>query len=168
MPSTDAIGASRLAVTEAAGPAHDDARGVTEALIRAVVVEFYRRARDDERLGPIFEAYVRDWDWHLERMTDFWSAALLRSGRYAGRPVEKHRPIEGLGVEHFDRWVTLFEATVGDLCEPAEARAFLVRAHRMRDGMTKVLGLVPGLESVRESLARYASRAESADRGASG
>lgn len=165
MPPTDTIGSSRLTVTEAAGLAHADAEGVTEPLIRAVVVEFYRRAREDDRLGPIFEARVQDWDWHLDRMTDFWSAALLRSGRYSGRPVEKHRPITDLTVEHFDRWVELFEATVNDVCEPAEAQAFMVRAHRMRDGMTKVLGLVPGLESVREYLARYAHYREASGRG---
>lgn len=159
------MGSSRLAVTEAVGAPHEDARGVTEPLIRAVVVEFYRRARDDQQLGPIFEARVHDWDWHLDRMTDFWSSALLRSGRYSGRPVEKHRPIESLTVDHFDRWVELFEATVHDLCEPAEAQAFMVRARRMRDGMTKVLGLVPGLESVREAMARYEARYGPVDRG---
>ena len=74
-------------------------------------------------------------------MTDFWSAALLRTGRYSGRPVEQHRAIDGLSRGHFDRWIELFEATVRDLCPAREAEAFLVRARRMRDAMTKVLGL---------------------------
>jgi hemoglobin len=110
-------------------------------LIQAVVVEFYRRARQDEQLGPVFERQVHDWETHLGRMVDFWSAALLRTGRYAGRPVERHRTIADLRFEHFDRWVALFEETVRDLCTPSEADAFLIRAQRMRDGMTKVLGL---------------------------
>ncbi|SRR5579885_2073202 len=121
-----------------------DAEGITEDIIGDVVVEFYRRARRDERLGPVFEAHVHDWDVHLARMRDFWSAALLRTGRYSGRPVEKHRPIGGLAVGHFDRWIELFEETVRDLCPPGQAEAFLVRARRMRDGMTMVLGLVGG------------------------
>jgi hemoglobin len=58
--------------------------------------------------------------------------------------VERHRPIEELTAGHFERWVELFEETVRDLCEPREAGAFLVRAQRMRDGMTKVLGLDAG------------------------
>lgn len=133
-----------LATTEGLGVPHADAEGVTEDRIRAVVVEFYRRARRDDRLGPVFEAHVGEWDAHLARMTDFWSAALLRTGRYSGRPVERHREIDGLSAGRFDRWVELFEDTVRDLCPPREAEAFLVRARRMREGMTKVLGLVAG------------------------
>src|SRR6516162_5436116 len=68
-----------------------DAEGITEDIIRDVVAEFYRRARCDGRLGPVFEAEVDDWDIHLARMQAFWSAALLRTGRYSGRPVEAHR-----------------------------------------------------------------------------
>ncbi len=131
----------RLAVTEGVGVPHADAEGITEDRIRAVVVEFYRRARRDDRLGPVFDAHVREWDEHLARMTDFWSAALLRTGRYAGRPVERHREVGGLEPRHFDRWVELFEVTVHDLCPPREAEAFLVRARRMRNAMTKVLEL---------------------------
>ncbi len=142
----DASGPARprsysLPVAGPTGVPPADADGITEDLIRAVVVEFYRRARRDDRLGPVFEVGIHDWDAHLSRMTDFWSAALLRTGRYHGNPVERHRAIEDLGEGHFDRWVELFEATVHDLCPPREANAFLVRARRMREGMVKVLGL---------------------------
>src|SRR5262249_21275438 len=78
-----------------------DAEGIDEDLIRDVVAEFYRRARRDGRLGPVFEAQVNEWDAHLARMNDFWSAALLRTGRYSGRPVETHRRIGGLSARHF-------------------------------------------------------------------
>jgi hemoglobin len=130
-----------LPVTEGVGVPHADAEGVTEGLIRDVVVEFYRRARLDERLGPVFEAHIDDWNEHLARMTDFWSAALLRTGRYSGTPVERHRSIEELSHGHFGRWIELFEATVRDLCQSREAEAFLDRARRMRVAMSKVLGL---------------------------
>jgi hemoglobin len=121
-----------------------DAEGIDEDLVRDVVAEFYRRARRDGRLGPVFEAQVREWDAHLARMNDFWSAALLRTGRYSGRPVETHRRIGGLSARHFDRWIELFEETVRDLCPPPQAEAFLVRARRMRDGMIMVLRLGDG------------------------
>jgi len=133
-----------LPVTEGIGVPHADAAGTTEAAIREVVVEFYQRARRDGQLGPVFDRHVDDWDAHLARMTDFWSAALLRTGRYSGRPVERHRSIDGLDAAHFDRWVELFEATVRDLCSPSEAEAFLVRARRMREGLIKALGLDDG------------------------
>ena len=117
-----------LAVTESIGVAHPDAEGITEEMIRTVVMEFYKRARRDDQLGPVFEAHVHDWEAHLGRMSDFWSAALLRSGRYSGRPVEQHRLIGGLDGDHFRRWIELFEVTVRDLCQPPHAEAFLSRA----------------------------------------
>jgi hypothetical protein len=82
-----------LSMTEEAGTPHHDAEGITQKLIHDVVVEFYERARRDTQLGPVFEARVDDWEAHLSRMTNFWSAALLRTGRYSGRPVEHHRAI---------------------------------------------------------------------------
>jgi hemoglobin len=130
-----------LAVTEDVGSSHTDAEGVSEDQIRAVVIEFYRRARRDDRFGPVFETHVDSWDEHLERMTDFWSAALLRTGRYTGKPVERHRAVSGLSLGDFVGWVELFEDTVRDLWPDRQAEAFLVRARRMRDGMTKVLRL---------------------------
>lgn len=120
---------------------NDDAQGVTEEMIRSVVVGFYRRARRDAKLGPIFDAHVAEWPEHLGRMTDFWSAALRRTGRYTGNPVESHRRVPTLAPGHFDRRITLFEQTVRDLCPPREAEAFLARALRMREGLTK--GLAP-------------------------
>jgi hemoglobin len=131
-----------LRMTEGSGVPHGDSEGITEDQIRAVVVEFYARARRDGRLGPVFETHVEEWDRHLTRMTDFWSAALLRSGRYSGNPMEQHRAILDLNPGHFDRWLELFEATVRDLCSDREAEAFLVRAWRMRRAMSKALGLV--------------------------
>jgi hemoglobin len=140
-----------LALSERPALPDADAAGITEDLIRDVVMEFYRRARRDGQLGPVFEAHVREWDAHLARMTDFWSAALLRTGRYSGRPVEQHRPIGGLTAGHFDRWIELVEETVRDLCPPGQAGAFLVRARRMRDGMTMVLGLDGRPRTIREN-----------------
>ena len=122
---------------------NDDADGVTEEMIRSVVVEFYRRARRDDQLGPIFDAHVAEWPEHLDRMTDFWSAAMRKTGRYTGNPVESHRRVRSLAAGHFDRWITLFEQTVSDLCPPREAEAFLARALRMREGLTKALAPDP-------------------------
>ena len=120
---------------------YPDAEGITEDLIRAVVVEFYRRVRLDEEIGPIFDAHVENWDIHLSRMADFWSSILLWSGRYTGKPMVRHRAIPELAYGHFDRWIELFEATLRDLCAAREAEVFLARALRMREAMIKVLRL---------------------------
>ena len=130
--------------TAGLGARWSEGPAVAESRIRELVEEFYRRVGLDEVLGPIFDRRIADWGWHLDRMTDFWSTAMNGTGRYQGRPVEKHRAIAELEDGHFERWVTLFEATARDVCTPDEAEAFLGRARRMREGMTKVLGLATG------------------------
>ncbi len=81
-----------------------------EAAIAACVREFYGKAREDSLLGPIFSTTVEDWDVHHRVVADFWSRALLGSDRYQGKPfvVHAHLPLE---LEHFDRWLALFEET---------------------------------------------------------
>ena len=63
-----------------------------EAMIRDVVHGFYDAIRKDDLLGPIFNAVIpsEGWGHHLEKMCDFWSSTLLRTGRYHGRPLPSH------------------------------------------------------------------------------
>lgn len=104
-----------------------------EATIHAVVHGFYAEIRKDALLGPIFDAEItaQEWPVHLERMCDFWSSMLLRTGRYQGRPLPPHLRIPGLGEEHFRRWLTLFRQTVRQLCPPEIADLFMDRALRI-------------------------------------
>ena len=111
------------------GAAHPDLR---EPMIARLVDTFYARARQDDLIGPIFEAAVADWDEHIAKITDFWSSVMLRTGRYSGRPMHPHLVLP-LTNEHFDRWLVLFEATARELCPPEIADAFIVRARRIAD-----------------------------------
>jgi hemoglobin len=81
-----------------------------EDAIAACVRQFYAKARQDALLGPVFNDKVEDWDLHLRIVADFWSRALLGTDRYQGKPfvVHAHLPVE---LEHFDRWLALFEET---------------------------------------------------------
>jgi hemoglobin len=108
--------------------------GIDEAMIGQVVRGFYGRVRQDELLGPVFEARIEEWEPHLERMCDFWSSVALMTGRYHGQPMPKHLPLPVDGV-HFDRWLALFEATVRELCPPKAAEHFLERARRIAESM---------------------------------
>ena len=85
--------------------------GLDEAMLDRMVRRFYGRVRQDPLLAPVFEAVIEEWEPHLEHMVAFWSAVALMTGRYHGRPMQKHlpQPIEG---EHFERWLELFRATV--------------------------------------------------------
>ncbi len=104
---------------------------ITEATIAKVVEEFYTACRADAVLGPVFAAHVHDWDAHLARIRSFWSSAILRTGTYAGRPLEAHLAIPGLAPAHFSIWLRLFRQTVERCCAPADAALFMDLAGRM-------------------------------------
>ncbi|WP_027170569.1 group III truncated hemoglobin [Mesorhizobium sp. WSM3224] len=104
-----------------------------EAMIRRVVHGFYDEIRHDELLGPIFHQRIQpdEWPHHLAKMCDFWSATLLRTARYEGRPLPPHLAIASLGEAHFQRWLKLFRATVRSICPPEVAALFMNRALRI-------------------------------------
>ncbi len=120
----------RLPLTEQRGVAGEKS-GITPETIRVIVDEFYAKCRAHPELGPIFNSHVDDWDAHLSRIRAFWEAAMLRSGQYAGRPLEAHLAIPNLGREHFSAWLRLFSETVSAHCGKEDAAAFMDRAGRM-------------------------------------
>ena len=116
---------------------------ISETLVAHLVDTFYRRIRQDPVLGPIFEARLQGrWDTHLAAMGDFWSSVTMLTGRYRGKPHVAHEPL-GLTPEHFQRWLGLFEATVGDLCTGPAAALFIDRAHRIADSLQIGLNIGP-------------------------
>lgn len=104
-----------------------------EAMIHDVVHGFYGRIRADDLLGPVFAARIADDQWpvHLGKMCDFWSATILRTDRYGGRPLPPHLRIEELDDSHFNRWLMLFRDTVDERCDRASAAIFFDFARRI-------------------------------------
>jgi hemoglobin len=103
-----------------------------ETAISACVENFYAKARKDELLGPIFSAAVHDWDVHLRVVANFWSRALLKTERYKGSPfvAHMHLPLE---LEHFTRWLALFEESVAQFLPQAYAERALAKANHMAE-----------------------------------
>jgi hemoglobin len=132
--------------------------GIDEAMISDLVEAFYGRVRADDLIGPIFAARIDDWGPHLAQMKLFWSSVALSSGAYQGRPMPKHLPLP-VDARHFDRWLTLFEATTRDLCPPVAATHFIERARRIAEslelGIANANGVLLGVGE------RYRRRAES-------
>ena len=112
--------------------------GIDEAMIQRLVHGFYSRIRIDPVLGPIFAARIKEWDPHLARMCAFWSSVVLMTGRYHGRPMEKHALLPVSGA-HFDRWLRLFADTAREMCPPAAAEHFIDRARMI--GASLELGI---------------------------
>ena len=112
------------------------AEHVSEPDIRALVDRFYETVRVDDLLGPIFARHVADWSRHLPKMSDFWSTVVLRTGRYAGRPLEAHEALPGLTQAHFERWLALWERTVAEKIASQGQWAFIIAARRMAASMS--------------------------------
>jgi hemoglobin len=108
--------------------------GIDELMIEHLVQCFYEKIRKDVMLGPIFARQVTDWEQHLQRMCEFWSSVALMTGRYHGRPMAKHLPLPVDSV-HFDRWLELFVETTKEVCPPAAAIHFIVRAKRIAESL---------------------------------
>lgn len=87
--------------------------------IEKLVNAFYEAVRRDDHLGPIFDEIAQvTWETHLPKMYSFWETVLFRSGGYKGDPIAAHAKFidkADMGREQFDRWLTLFKATVDDL-----------------------------------------------------
>ena len=111
----------------------DVPEGLDEAMVRAVVDDFYAKARRDEVIGPVFNRVIADADWpdHLDKIASFWSSMLLGTGTYTGRPMPKHMAIPELADAHFSRWLALFRQTVTQLCPPDIAELFIERSERI-------------------------------------
>jgi hemoglobin len=105
-----------------------------------MVLRFYALARADERLGPLFEAAIEDWDGHVRIVQDFWSHHLLGTMRYQGSPFPVH---VGLKVDddHFDRWLAALRAAATETLPPNAASIAIARAEHMSKSFR--VGLVP-------------------------
>ncbi len=112
---------------------------ISESLIRQLVESFYGRVIRDETLGAIFDGAVADWPTHLSKMCDFWSAVVLQSGRYAGRPLEAHQALDAIQPEQFDDWLQLWEAVVQEVVPNPVQSQFIVPAQRMASHMRRRL-----------------------------
>jgi hemoglobin len=105
-------------------------RADCERLVRA----FYGRALVDPMIGWIFVDVAKlDLDAHVPRITSFWETVLLGAHSYGGGAFRPHAVLHaqvGLRSGHFERWLTLWAATVDELF--AGERAELAKAHAVR------------------------------------
>ena len=122
---------------------------VNEALIEEVVHGFYARIRDNPELGPIFAGAIEDWEPHLDKMVDFWSAVMLSTRRFKGNPVMKHNALGGVTPAHFDIWLGLFRENARDLCPPEIAEAFIRKAEMIAESLKLAKFGVPELPRAR-------------------
>jgi hemoglobin len=110
---------------------------LSEAQIGALLDLFYTRLRADPQLGPVFASAIADDEWpaHMAVIQDFWSAVMLKSGRYKGNPFEVHKAVAGISPELFARWLTLFDEACREMLAPDLAAAMHGRAVQIADSL---------------------------------
>lgn len=111
----------------AVDPDADRISELSEAALSRLVRQFYATARLDPALGPVFAGAVSDWEPHIERVTAFWSRAMLGSPGYSGNPLAAHLK-HALTPEMFDCWLTLWGAAVDAVFAAEAAEALKSRA----------------------------------------
>lgn len=105
-------------------------------LIAEVVNAFYARVREDDEIGPLFNAAVDDWDEHLDKLSRFWSAVMLTSGRYKGNPMMAHqRHVQSITPQMFDRWLALWGQVTAERLPPATAAALQNKAAHIAESL---------------------------------
>ena len=115
-----------------------------------MVDDFYRRVRDDEQLGPVFDSMIghddKSWEPHLEIMYSFWSTLMSSTGcfvgeyvQYKGNPMKKHMDIPQFEESLFDRWLVLFHETVRDFHTEDVARHYIEASERVAQSLRLAL-----------------------------
>ena len=118
---------------------------VTEEMIEELVHGFYGRVRSDPELGSVFEGAITDWEPHLAKMVDFWSAVMLSTRRFKGNPVMKHNALSSVTPEHFQTWLGLFRENARDVCPAEIAEEFIKRAETIAESLKLAKFGVPGM-----------------------
>jgi hemoglobin len=96
--------------------------------IKLLVDDFYRKVQQDALLAPIFFEHIPgDWGPHLNKMYQFWNAALFGEKGYVGNPFARHAHMP-LTQTHFDHWLHWFRETIdthfeGPTADDAKRRA---------------------------------------------
>ena len=107
----------------------------TEEEIQTLVHQFYAKVRRDPELGPIFNGHIDDWPHHLQKLVDFWSGVLLRTGRFSGAPMPKHAALPGLRAELFHHWLKLWRETADEQGNAAMAQVAVSTAARIAQSL---------------------------------
>lgn len=87
--------------------------------IELLINSFYDKVKQDAIIGSFFTEVVQvNWEKHLPVMYNFWENIVFQTGSYNGNPMDKHLELNKkslITMEHFQRWILLFNETVDEL-----------------------------------------------------
>ncbi|WP_166920803.1 group III truncated hemoglobin [Flavobacterium poyangense] len=104
--------------------------------IALLVQTFYTKIRADDEIGFYFNTMIKDWDAHLEKLTDFWETNLFAVRKYDGNPLAVHNEVdtyfEGkITSNEFGIWLNYWFQTLEELFEGENAEILKRRARKM-------------------------------------
>lgn len=104
--------------------------------IEVLVHAFYAKIRADKEIGFYFNTMIKDWDIHLEKLTDFWETNLFAVKKYKGNPQEVHNEVdthfEGkITSNEFGIWLNHWFQTIDEHFEGENADTLKRRARKM-------------------------------------
>jgi hemoglobin len=115
--------------------------------IELLVDSFYEKVQQDELIGHIFTDVAKvDWSHHLPKMYDFWETILFGQKAFKGNPMAVHFNLNNhfpLQEDHFNRWKSIFFATVDEHFEGESAEQAKVKAQSIADLMLFKISQLP-------------------------
>jgi len=119
---------------------------ITKESIRELVNTFYPTILADPVTAPAFIAKIgsdinsKEWQEHLELLTNFWAFSALGELEYRGSPLAPHFNLD-LTKEHFDRWLELFFEAIDRVYEGEAAEFFKQRSTNIGKNFMRNLGI---------------------------
>lgn len=104
--------------------------------VALLVRSFYAKIRKDADIGHFFNDAIKDWDEHLEKLTDFWEMNLFGGKNYHGNPIEVHNEVDRksngiISTHEFGIWLNHWFQTIDELFEGENADILKRRARKM-------------------------------------
>jgi hemoglobin len=104
----------------------------SESDIKLLVDTFYKKVIVDPVIGYIFTDVAKiSLEKHLPKMYSFWNTLLLGVRSYDGNPMLQHLSLNEqtpLNEAHFQRWMHLWQETIGSLFQGDVADEAVKRA----------------------------------------
>jgi len=104
--------------------------------IEVLVHAFYAKIKADKEIGFYFNTMIKDWDIHLEKLTDFWETNLFAVKKYKGNPQEVHNEVDAhfggkITSNEFGIWLNHWFQTIDEHFEGENADTLKRRARKM-------------------------------------
>ncbi|WP_409417503.1 group III truncated hemoglobin [Flavobacterium sp. PS2] len=104
--------------------------------ISLLVNTFYTKIRANTEIGFYFNDMIKDWDEHLEKLTDFWETNLFAVKKYKGNPIEAHNKVDDyfnhqISSHEFGIWLNVWFETLDELYEGENVDTLKRRARKM-------------------------------------